>query len=162
MALSNKAKFTLSGTAIAMSIALVSQFEGLKTTAYLDVVGIPTVCFGETRGVHLGDRYTVSECKDLLGKRLAEFSEEINTCLINPQKIPDKTYVAFLSTAYNIGSGAFCKSSIKRYANAGDFRKACESILLFNKARVKGVLTVVRGLTNRRQEEYKLCVSGLS
>lgn len=41
--------------ALAIAIPLVGHFEGLCTTAYLDAVNVPTICFGETRGVHLGD-----------------------------------------------------------------------------------------------------------
>ena len=42
----------------AAAIALVAGWEGLRTKAYLDAVKVPTVCFGETRGVKLGDSYT--------------------------------------------------------------------------------------------------------
>ena len=40
----------------AVAIAIVGGFEGLRTVAYRDQVNIPTICFGETRGVQMGDR----------------------------------------------------------------------------------------------------------
>lgn len=141
----------------AMAVALVGGFEGLRTIAYPDIVGVPTVCFGETRGVKLGDRYTVDECKTMLGDALAEFETGMRRCLKAPDSIPAKPYVAFLSLSYNIGTGAFCGSTVARRANAGDIRGACEAVTAWNKAGGR----VVKGLTNRRAEERALCLEGL-
>lgn len=140
-----------------LAVGLVGAWEGLRTTAYRDVVGIPTVCFGETRGVKMGDKYTVDECKAMLGDALAEFETGMRRCLTNPDKIPDKPYVAFLSLSYNIGTGAFCKSTVARKANAGDLRGACDAILAWNKAGGR----VIQGLVNRRKDERKLCLEGV-
>ena len=38
---------------IAIAVAAVGAFEGLRTVAYSDPVGIPTICFGETAGAAL-------------------------------------------------------------------------------------------------------------
>ncbi len=141
----------------AMAIALVGGWEGLRTQAYRDVVGIPTVCFGETRGVKMGDRYTVAQCKEMLGSRLVEFETAMRRCLVAPDRIPDKPYVAMLSLSYNIGSSAFCKSTVARKANAGDLRGACDAFLAWNKAGGR----VVQGLVNRRIEERKMCLEGV-
>lgn len=140
-----------------LAVGLVGAWEGLRTTAYRDVVGIPTVCFGETRGVKMGDKYTVDECKAMLGDALAEFETGMRRCLTNPDKIPDKPYVAFLSLSYNIGTGAFCKSTLVRKANAGDLKGACDAILSWNRAGGR----VIQGLVNRRKDERKLCLEGL-
>lgn len=150
-------RLTKSGAVMAAAVALVGAWEGLRTVAYRDAVGIPTVCFGETRGVKMGDRYSVDECKAMLGNALGEFEAGMVRCLDNPAAIPDKSYVAFLSLAYNIGTGAFCKSSIARYANRGDYATACNRILLYNKAGGR----VLKGLVNRRKAERKLCLEGV-
>lgn len=151
--------WTLAG---ALALSLIGGFEGLRTTAYRDVVGIPTICFGETRGVHMGDKATRDECKQMLGDRiLADFEPEMRACLKTPDMIPDKSYAAMLSLSYNIGSTAFCKSSVSRKANDGKLLESCDAFLAWNKARVNGVLTVVKGLDNRRREERALCVEGL-
>lgn len=141
----------------ALAVAVVGGYEGLRTKAYRDVIGIPTVCFGETRGVKMGDSYTVDECKAMLGDGLVEFEQGMRKCLADPDKIPDKPYVAFLSLSYNIGTGAFCKSTVARKANASDLRGACDAILVWNKAGGR----VIAGLDRRRKEERALCVSGL-
>lgn len=141
-------------------VALVGAWEGLRTTAYKDIVGIPTVCYGETSGVKMGDKYTVSECKEMLKVSLDKHSQNMETCLTSPEKVPDKVYIAAASLTYNIGSGAFCTSSVARYINSGDYPRACGAILLYNKARVNGKLQPVKGLTNRRLEENKICMEG--
>jgi lysozyme len=150
-----------SAALLAAAITLVSAWEGLRTVAYPDRLahGIPTVCFGETRGVKLGDSYTVDECKAMLGDALVEFEAGMRRCLTKPDAIPDKSYVAFLSLAYNIGTGpkGFCGSTVARRANAGDIRGACEAIIRWNRAGGK----VIQGLINRRADERRLCLAGL-
>lgn len=146
-----------SGALMAAAVALVGAWEGLRTVAYRDVVGIPTVCFGETRGVKMGDRYTVEQCKVMLGEGLVEFEQGMRKCLRNPDAIPDEPYTAFLSLSYNIGTNAFCRSTVARRANAGDLKGACEAISMWNKAGGK----VVKGLVNRRAAERELCLEGL-
>ena len=141
----------------AMAIGLVGSFEGLRTKAYLDVVQVPTVCFGETRGVKLGDQYTPAQCKAMLADRLVEFETNMRACLKAPDSVPDKPYVAFLSLSYNIGSRAFCGSSVAKRANAGDLRGACDAILMWDRAGGKQI----PGLTRRRQEERALCLEGV-
>ena len=148
-------KWTAAGAGI---IALVGAWEGLRTKAYIPIKGdVATICFGETRGVKLGDQKTIAECKQMLGDRLIEFSRKIDSCLVNPDAIPDKSYIAFVSLAYNIGTGAFCRSTVVRLANSGDIKGACQAILRFNRAGGR----VVQGLVNRRTAEQALCLEGL-
>lgn len=145
------------GALMAAAVALVGTWEGLRTVAYRDVVGIPTVCFGETRGVKMGDRYSVDECKVMLGDALVEFETGMRRCLKAPDTIPAQSYVAFLSLSYNIGTTAFCGSTVARRANAGDIRGACEAIPVWNWAGGR----VVQGLVNRRAEERTICLKGV-
>lgn len=146
------------GAAItALAVALVGGFEGLRTKAYLDVVNVPTICFGETRGVKIGDTKNVAECKAMLGEALAEFETGMRKCLKSPDSIPDRPYVAFLSLAYNVGTGAFCRSTLVKRVNAGDIRGGCDELLKWDRA---GGMRW-KGLTRRRQEERALCLSGL-
>jgi len=143
---------------MAAAVALVGAWEGLRTVAYRDVVGVPTVCFGETRGVRMGDRYTVEECQAMLGDGLVEFEAGMRRCLKAPDSIPEKTYVAFLSFSYNVGTNAFCKSTLARLANAGNLRGACNQLPRWNKAGGR----VIKGLVNRRADEQRICLAGLA
>ena len=63
-----------------------------------------------------------------------------------------------VSMAYNIGSGAFCKSSVARYANAGDWERACKRMAQIYKTAGGQELP---GLVKRRKMESELCLEGL-
>lgn len=155
-----KTRLKIAGALSALGIAaagLIGGFEGLRTSAYLDPVGIPTVCYGETRGVQLGDRHTAEECRAMLGDALVEFEQDMRACLDAPDKIPDGPYTAFLSLSYNIGARAFCRSTLVRLANAGDLRGACDQLPRWNRAGGR----VLKGLVNRRAEEREICLAGL-
>lgn len=153
----SKSRLKKSGALMAGAVALVGAWEGVKTVAYKDIVGIPTICFGETRGVKMGDRYTMDECRAMLGDALVEFEANMRRCLKAPDSIPDKPYTALLSLSYNIGTGAFCGSTVARKANEGDLKGACNAIPAWNRAGGR----VVKGLVNRRAEEQKICLEGV-
>jgi lysozyme len=138
-------------------VACVAPWEGLWTTAKPDrlAYNIPTVCYGETEGVKIGDHYTKEQCADMLAAKLPRYNAEISKCIHVP--ISDKTRAAFVSFAYNVGSGGFCRSSAARRLNAGDSRGACDALMVWNRAGGR----VVKGLTNRRAAERKLCLEGI-
>lgn len=143
---------------MAVAVGVIGGHEGLRTKAYLDVVKVPTICFGETRGVKMGDVKTVAECKEMLGDRLLEFEREMRDCLKAPDKLTDGQYVAFLSLSYNIGSRAFCRSTLARKANEGQYIAACNELLRWDRA--GGIEWA--GLTRRRKEERKMCLEGIT
>lgn len=140
--------------AATLSVALIGGFEGLQTTAYLDVVKVPTVCYGETKNVKLGMRFTVAECQSMLEGRLMEFTRGIEACI--HRELPVEVWQASISLAYNIGVGAFCGSSAVRLFNSGYTEAGCNAFMKWNRA--GGV--VWRGLTNRRTIERDLCLKG--
>ncbi len=106
----------------------------------------------------LGDQYTPAQCKEQFGAALVEYEAGMRACLKAPDAIPAKPYVAFLSASYNIGVPTFCRSSMARHANAGDMRDACNALMLY----VNAGSRKVRGLINRRMDEMKLCLEGIS
>jgi len=142
----------------ALIVASVGGFEGVSQYAYRDPVGIPTICFGETRGVKMGDYKSLAECKDMLSSRVIEFSVGVEKCLIAPERVPDKMFAAQVSLAYNIGVGAFCGSTLVKKTNAGDLRGACDEFPRWNRA--GGV--VLPGLTKRRAVERDMCLAGVA
>jgi lysozyme len=137
--------------------AYVGAFEGKRNHAYQDIVGVWTVCYGETRGVKRGMYKTDAECNAMLADGLVEFEQGMRKCLKHPDVIPNGAYKVMISTAWNIGTGAFCKSSIARKANVGDLRGACNAIGLYNRAGGK----VVKGLVSRRTKEVADCLASL-
>lgn len=157
---------------LVLAVPAVAQFEGLWLVAKPDTLayGIPTVCYGETEGVKVGDRYTKEQCQQKLAEKLPRYLNEINRCIKVP--ISDKTRAAYLSLAYNIGSGAFCRSTALKRLNAGTpvsiergDRKvlvsseegSCEAMMMWTRAGGK----FVKGLENRRKVEVSMCLEGL-
>ena len=137
---------------VSICVACVGTAEGLRTVAYSDPVGIPTICFGETDGVKMGDRATVEECRDKLGARVIEFGAAVDRCVHTPMSPHRKA--GLTSFAYNVGPEAFCRSTLVTKLNIGD-PAACDELLRWNKA--KGV--PLPGLTKRREQERELCLS---
>ena len=146
---------------MAVCVPLVAGFEGLRQYAYRDPVGIPTVCFGETKGIRMGMSFTRAECEGMLSTRLAEFVDGVERCAT--REMPVEVTAAFGSLSYNIGVGSAasgkgaCGSTAMRLWNAGDGRGACDALLRFRYAR-GGI--PLPGLTIRREKERALCLKG--
>lgn len=145
---------------ITMACLFIQPWEGLWTTAKVDTIGTGrpiTWCYGETiGGAKVGDKFTPEQCSEMLKKRLPEYANAIAPCIKVP--ISDKTRAAYISFAYNVGSAGFCRSSAAKKLNAGDPKGSCDALMQWNKAQGR----VVRGLTNRRAAERKLCLEGLN
>ena len=149
--LTNKQKVAVgAGAVVALAVPVVMKWEGLENDPYKDIVGITTVCYGETQGVQQR-RYSDEECTSMLIARLGEFNREIGACITRP--VPDNVRAAILSWAYNVGSDAACKSTLMRRLNAGDIAGACAELSRWTMAGGK----VFKGLVNRRADERRLC-----
>ena len=109
-----------------MTGALVSWFEGRSLVAYLDPVGIPTICEGVTLGVKLGDRATPAQCDQLLQRELRVALTAVDRQVRVP--LPDTRRAALGSFVYNVGEGQFSSSTLLRLLNAGDARGACAQL----------------------------------
>ena len=141
---------------VTIAIAAVGGFEGLRQTAYRDPVGIPTICFGETKGVRMGDRATLEECRNMLQDSLQIADEEVARCTRAP--LPDHRRAALVSFTYNVGGSAYCNSTLVRKLNAGDIPGACNELNRWVYA--KGIK--LPGLVARRGQEYQMCMRGLT
>lgn len=140
----------------ALATGFVANWEGRELRAYKDIVGVWTICDGETKGVKPGDVATPAECDSMLARNLITYEAGLDRCLTYP--VPGKAKVAFLSWTYNVGVGAACKSTLVRKANAGDVVGACNELLKWNRAGGR----VVKGLTNRREAEREMCLDGVA
>ena len=138
------------------TVDLVKLFEGLRLKAYKDAVGVLTIGYGTTAAAgvgivpHLGMTITEAEAETYLTRALEKFAAKISPKITAP--INENEFGAFLSLAYNIGPGAFAKSSALRKFNAGDKAGAANAILLWNKAGGR----VLGGLVRRREAERDL------
>ena len=134
-------------------VALIKQFEGFREEAYLDIVGVPTIGYGHTLNVKLGDRIDEKGASSLLEEELMHTYHPI---LNKACKVPlnQFEYDAYLSLIYNIGGGNFNHSTLLKRLNNSEYEDAAFQILVWNRAGGK----VVQGLVNRRRVEYTHCV----
>ena len=140
--------------AAASLIALVGTWEGKSNDPYKDIVGVWTVCNGETQQPMR--RYTDAECSDMLSDRLADYAGPV--LARNPElRGHDNQVIAASSLAYNIGAANYRKSSVARLFSAGRWKDACNAFLAWRYAGGKEV----RGLLNRRKAERDICLRGL-
>lgn len=144
--------FTLA--AVTLAGGLLVTHEGMVLKPYKDVVGVTTVCVGETdKKVVLKKAYTRAECMALMDKALQTRMLELANCV----RVPVTPYeaAAVASWAYNVGNPAACKSNLVAKLNAGaDSAVWCRDLLKWIYAGGK----VWPGLVRRRQDEYAMCL----
>lgn len=147
-------------TAIAALSLSASAFVGIavheayRPVAYLPTPNdVPTIGFGTTDGVQMGDKITVERALVRLLADADKFQRELKAC-VGDVPMHQHEWDAIVSWAYNVGTGAACRSTLVKKLKAGDYPGACAELLRWD--RQAGV--VLRGLTIRRQAEYKQCM----
>lgn len=126
--------------------------------AYADIVGVWTICDGDTKGVRPGMVETEAGCVKRLERQLVAHAKPVLECVpALGRRGRENQLVASVSLAYNIGTAGFCRSTAARRFNAGDWRGGCDAFLMWNRAGGR----VVRGLQLRRERERALCLKGL-
>ena len=143
---------------IALATPFIAKWEGVRLEAYKDVVGVETICFGDTHGVQSGDTATMDECVSRLQEDVETFYADIATCITNPG-IPAGVQASMLELAYNVGSPKVCRSTMMRKANAGDYAGACSELRRWVMAGGRRF----PGLSNRRADsKQSLCLRNVS
>jgi lysozyme len=138
---------------LAVAAGMIGYFEGRSLFAYLDPVGIPTICEGVTRGVRLGDRATPQECDARLAEEVRRHARVVDRYVRVP--VGPNTYASLVSFVYNVGEGNFARSTLLRRLNAGDRVGACNEMLKWVYAKGRKL----PGLVTRRQTERALCLA---
>lgn len=139
---------------LALAGTLIKPWEGKRNTTYLDIVGVPTACYGETRGVVRGKTYTDEECEAFLNKSMREFYGHVTRCITYPLTINESA--ALTSFAYNVGPRGVCGSKLQYHANRGEKVQMCGQLMRWVYA--GGSDKPVKGLVNRRKAEYAMCM----
>ena len=147
---------TVGAAAAALLLSHVPAFEGMILRGYKDPVGIITACAGHTKTAQLGRAYTRQECDRLLADDLVEHAQGVLKCT---PTLAGRTYqlAAMTSFAYNVGTGAYCSSTIARLIKARDMRGACAQLSRWIYAGGR----VLPGLIKRRAAEREICETGL-
>lgn len=146
-------------------VPLVAKWEGRVNAAYLDLVGVPTICSGHTRtitkaDVEAGVTWTDAKCDELLRVELVEYRRELHeffTTETKDTRLPPKRDAAYSSLAFNVGWTGAGNSTATKRLNAGNIAGGCDALTWWNRAGKR----VVRGLVRRRADEYALCMDGL-
>lgn len=137
-----------------MDLQLIREFEGLRLKAYQDSVGVWTIGYGTTRingePVKQGMEITKEKAEELLLEDVTAFANKIKPLIT--ASVTTNQFNALVSLAYNIGVGAFGKSTLLKKLNSGDIFSAADQFLVWNKAGGK----VLQGLVNRRKKEREL------
>ena len=149
----NKLAVKIGAGAVALCVPLVMYFEGTIQRVYRDPIGILTSCTGHTGPeLRMGMVFTKQQCEQQLLADLLKHSEALDCIKV---VMTDGQKAAFLSFAFNVGTGAFCGSTLARKANAGDMRGACAELSRWTLAGGKEM----PGLVKRRAAERKVCES---
>jgi lysozyme len=155
---------------VTICVACVSGFEGIRTVAYKDPVGIPTICFGATEGVFIGEQKTLEDCKALLMSDLYKHKAYLDNPKCMGMDVMDrlhpKTQASIISLVFNTGPGkkgvkdgpcelkSGNKSTMVRYFIAGKDMEACKQFPDWANPPLPGII-------KRRQAEMKLCIEGV-
>lgn len=138
--------------ALPLALTLIKGFEGCRLKAYRDIVGVWTIGWGETLGVKPGMVWTQEQADAQLERRVTAFMAKVLAACPQLHLEPPQRLAACTSLAYNIGIGGFTASSVCRLTKRGEYARAADSFLLWNKAGGR----VIAGLARRRRAERAL------
>ena len=142
----------------AAGITLIKKFEGFRARPYLCAGGKATVGYGSTfyadgKPVKLTDPLlSQAQAEALLQDTLGEYEDAVNQGITQPMTAGQ--FDSFVDLAYNIGSGNFRSSTLRKKFNAGDVTGASLEFARWNKS--AGI--VLPGLVRRREAERVLFV----
>jgi lysozyme len=131
----------------------IAVHEDYRGEAYLPTKDdVPTIGFGHTAGVKMGDKTTpVRSLQVLLDEVDSVYAQGVRRCISAPMY--QYEFSASVSLAYNIGVQAFCGSTVAKRFNAEDYAGACAAFDMWNKQGGK----ILPGLVKRRAEERAIC-----
>lgn len=149
-------------------LALLTIDEGTRYTPYRDIAGVLTVCQGHTGpDIIEGKLYTKQDCDALLVRNTERHGKGVLRCTKVP--LNQNQYDAFVRFTFNVGTSAYCSSTLVKKLNQGDYDGACRGLLDWNGVCIKRNAAgkcikkrVIQGLVNRRQSEYRQCITPVS
>ena len=133
---------------------LIAKDEGLRLTAYMDIAGIWSIGYGHTPA-QSGETITQGQALALLRQDVGSAATAVDGAT-HDVPTTDNEFSAMVSLAFNIGNGAFRRSTVLAKHRGGDHYGAAEAFLMWDKAHVDGSLVVVPGLLRRRSEERSM------
>lgn len=139
-------------------INLIKALESCRLEAFLDPADIPTIAWGRTAGVKLGDICTQEEADQWL---IEDYTSVWNIILGYVKvSLTQNEGGSLLSFGYNIGSEALKKSTLLFKLNSGDYSSVPAEMKKWCYITVNGEHKVSEGLVNRRKAEINLWCAG--
>jgi len=136
----------------------IAKWEGVILKPYKDVAGLRTIGVGHL--IQPGENFPdgVAITKE---QALALLSEDVKKCeeaIAKAIRVPlsQSQFDALISFGFNCGVGVYTTSSACKALNVGDIAGFVVGLLMWDKARINGVMTPVAGLTARRRAEAEL------
>lgn len=128
MSLRTKVIAALTGTTMlgGAITGVVQHNEGLSLSAYKDSAGVPTICYGETKGVKMGQRATLSDCQKQLIQSAGEHAKALDGL---PMQLSDVALVGSIDFIYNVGVAGFNGSAVKRHLKSLNYAAAGKAVL---------------------------------
>ena len=123
--------------------------EGLSLEAYEDCAGVPTIGYGHTKNVKMGDRISKYWAKELLKddvREVAQQVQELNVAQTQGQ------FDALVSFTFNLGIGRLKSSTLLKVIREGGSKSAIKKEF---KRWVYAGGKRLRGLELRREWEAK-------
>lgn len=141
--------------------AHIKASERLMLKAYFDPAGVPTIGWGHIKTVSANDVYrgrTIPEgyAQELFEADLDEAERAVRK--YTKVRLNQNQFDALVDFVFNLGGGAFQRSTLLKHLNAGDYYAVPAQLMRWNKAKhpKTGLLRVLPGLTIRRQWEADL------
>lgn len=159
----------LSASAAISTGYLIIPWEGSvknkqgQHVAYIDAVGIPTACYGQTgkdlygNPIRKGMTYSENECLIMLSRSVRHFENVVDKS-VNVSYASPYQKAALISFTYNVGEGNFRSSTLLRRLNSGDHAGACDQLTRWVYAQKKKL----NGLVARRMSEKSWCMGEVS
>lgn len=142
----------------AAALSFVKTEEGLRTVAYRDVGGKPTICYGHTAGVSMGQEHTPEECEYMLNHDLARYVRYVD--MTAHRHLPDEVRISLTSFVYNLGESRYSNSTVLKLIRQGQLHAACAQMERWKYVCPHGVCREVPGVKERRLAEAELCRIG--
>jgi lysozyme len=140
----------------ARGVELIKAAEALRLNAYLCPAGVPTIGYGHTGDVKLGQTITRHQADVILALDLERFEQAVERMAPGAN---ENEFSALVSFAFNVGSASLETSGLLRRFNAGDKQGAAREFAKWCHAKVGGVMVALPGLVKRRADEAALLLT---
>ena len=136
-------------------IEFIKQWEGFAAQPYIDAVGIETIGYGHV--IRQGENFPQGLYEEEATQLLIRDLERFETHVLRNVEVPisQSQFDALVSFCYNVGTGNFDKSTLKRKLNDYDYDGAADEFQRWNRAGGK----VLTGLHRRRHAEAEMFLS---